>query len=420
MAGRAAGPAGPGLSDRARMMQLLSGPWLAQSCYALTKLGIPDLLEDGPRAVAGLAADSGAHPRALRRMLRALAVAGIFAEPSPGVFALTPLSQLLTSGATRSSRSSAIMFGEEVFRSFAEIEYTLRTGNPAFEKVYGQPFYDYLGGHPEAAQTFNAAMGRAPVPQALATCDLAGARTVVDIGGGNGGLLASVLRSYPGARGILLDLPEAVRQARGTLSAAGLADRVDFVEGSFFDAVPAGADAYVLARVLHNWDDANAVALLCRVRAAMAPGSRLFVFEQLLEPAGAQGEAAAAGGGHAGNEHVSSVAGPQELADGAGAGGAGGSNAGDVPAGDRGTAETGTAAVGGTRAGIGAGGGPVGLAQVMDLLILLMLPGCDRTEAEYRGLLAAAGLGTVAVRPPPLRAPGAESVLEAVPAPRLP
>jgi len=339
------------------MMRLLSGPWLAQSCYAVTKLGIPDLLEDGPRAAAGLAAESGAHPRALHRILRALAAAGLFEEPTPGVFGLTPLSRLLTSAATRSSRPAAIMFGEEVFRSFAEIEHTLRTGNPAFEKVYGQPFYDYLAGHPEAAQTFTAAMGRAPVPQALAACDLTGARTVADIGGGNGGLLASVLRANPDARGVLLDLPEAVRQARDGLTAAGVADRVDFVEGSFFDHVPPGADTYILARVLHNWDDANAAALLCRVRAAMAPGSRLLVFEQLLEPADAHPGA----GGH---------------------------------------------------------GSP--RAHVTDLLMLLMLPGCDRTEAEYRGLLAAAGLDAVAVRPPPLRAPGAESVLEAVPAPARP
>ncbi len=357
-AGRgAAAQAGPGFSDRARMMRLLSGPWLAQSCYAVTKLGIPDLLEDGPRAAAGLAAESGAHPRALHRILRALAAAGLFEEPTPGVFGLTPLSRLLTSAATRSSRPAAIMFGEEVFRSFAEIEHTLRTGNPAFEKVYGQPFYDYLAGHPEAAQTFTAAMGRAPVPQALAACDLTGARTVADIGGGNGGLLASVLRANPDARGVLLDLPEAVRQARDGLTAAGVADRVDFVEGSFFDHVPPGADTYILARVLHNWDDANAAALLCRVRAAMAPGSRLLVFEQLLEPADAHPGA----GGH---------------------------------------------------------GSP--RAHVTDLLMLLMLPGCDRTEAEYRGLLAAAGLDAVAVRPPPLRAPGAESVLEAVPAPARP
>ena len=540
--GRDGGPAtgrstgtGPGLADRARLMQIMSSPWVAQSCYAITKIGIPDLLADGPRAAADLAADSGAHPHALRRLLRALASAGLFDEPVPGVFGLTPLAQLLTSGAARSIRSSAIMFGEEVFRSFAEIEYTLRTGNPAFEKVYGQPFYDYLAGHPAAAETFTAAMGRAPVPQALAACDLTGVRLLVDIGGGNGGLLARVLRAHPDARGVLLDLPEAVRQARDSLTAAGVADRVDFVEGSFFDGVPAGADVYVLARVLHNWDDANAVALLRRVREAMAPDSRLLVLEHLLGPAP---EAAAApdagpadaradgqehgragplatdaaddaggvgmpsrgvGGSGAGDESHGFIANSGGFLDDAGdaGGGAGDLNTGDADAdaGDLGTgdagAETGASAVGVTDGsgvassgaagslaagsladgasgdggvdvdggaggangdpgasgdaggedggasgdgsaggGTSAGGGPAadvsaaasrtghGAAQgqVMDLLLLLMVPGCDRSEAEYRGLLAAAGLDAVSVRPPPLRAPGAESVLEAIPA----
>ncbi|HKB29210.1 MAG TPA: methyltransferase [Streptosporangiaceae bacterium] len=372
MTGRDGGPtagrgAGPGFADRARLMQIMSSPWLAQCCYALAKTGIPDLLADGPRAAADLAGESGTHPRALHRMLRALASAGLVEEPARGVFGLTPLTQLLTSGAARSGRPSAIMFGEEVFRSFTEIEYTLRTGKPAFEKVYGQPFYDYLAEHPAAAETFAAAMGGAPVPQALAACDLTGVRTVADVGGGNGGLLTRVLRAYPDARGILVDLPEAVRQARDRLTAAGLADRVDFVEGSFFDGVPAGADVYVLARVLHNWDDADAEALLRRVRGAMAPGARLLVLEQLLEPAGT----------------------PDDAGDSAATGGAAG----------------------------GAAGHGFAQGQIMDLLILLTLPGCDRTEAEYRSLLAAAGLDAVSVCPPPLRAPGAESVLEAVPAP---
>ena len=336
-------PAGP--ADRASLLRVLSGSWLAQCCYALAKLGIPDLLAGGPRPAADLARESGTDPRALHRVLRALAGAGILAETADGAFALSPMAEPLKSGVPRSSRDAAVMFGEEVFRSFVEIVYTLQTGRPAFDKVYGMPFYDYLERNPRAAETFSVAMAGAAVPAALATCDLDGVGVVADIGGGEGGLLGRVLRAHPNARGILLDLPQAVARARTRLAVAGVADRVEFVAGSFFERVPAGADAYVLCRVLHNWPDEDALRLLREVRSAMPPGGRLFVFEELL----------------------------------------------------------------GQRDGAGA-------ASPMDLLLLVMLSGWDRTEAEYRDLLGAAGFTVTAVRPPPLRARQAESVIEAAPA----
>ena len=333
----------------------MSSPWIAQSCYALAKFGIPDLMADGPRAVADLASASGTDKRALHRMLRALASAGLVRQTEPGTFELTPVAQPLRSGVPRSSRDAAIMFGEEVFRSLADITYTLRTGRPAFDKVYGQPFYDYLADHPDAAQTFSTAMGAAPVPAALASCDLTGVRTVVDVGGGNGGLLSWVLRAQPQARGVLFDLPPAVQQARSRLAATDVGDRVDFVEGSFFDAMPAGADLYVLSRVLHNWPDDEAATVLRRIRDAIAGDGRLIVLEELIEaggPAGGVGE-------------------PQPAR---------------------------------------AAGG-----SVMDLLILVMLSGCDRSEAEYRELLGRSGFTVTAVRPAPLRARQAESLIEATP-----
>ncbi len=358
-----ANAAAPGPGDRARLFSILSSPWVAQSCYALAKFGIPDLLADGPRAVADLAAASGTDQRALHRMLRALASAGLVRQTEPGTFELTAVAQPLRSGVARSSRDAAIMFGEEVFRSLADITYTLRTGRPAFDKVYGQPFYDYLADHPEAAQTFSTAMGAAPVPAALAACDLSGVRTVVDVGGGNGGLLSWVLRAQPQARGILFDLPPAVRQARNRLAAADVADRVEFVEGSFFDAVPAGADLYVLSRVLHNWPDDEAGTVLRRIRQMIARDGRLIVLEELIESCGPAGETGQPAGG---------AAGPHAAARAAG-------------------------------------------SSVMDLLILVMLSGWDRSEAEYRHLLGRAGFTVTAVRPAPLRSRQAESAIEATP-----
>jgi hypothetical protein len=345
----------PGIADRVRMFELLSATWIAQSCSAIAKLGIPDLLAEGPLPVAELARQTQTNERALGRVLRSLCSAGVLTVAPDGGFALTPLGQLLRAGVPRSSHDAAVMFGEEVFSSFAEIGYTLRTGKPAFEKVYGKPFYDYLADNQDAARIFASAMGDGPVPAALATCDLTGADRIVDVGGGNGGLLASILRSQPGATGVLVDLPPAIDQARDRLTAAGLAGRVEFVAGSFFDRVPAGGDVYILSRVLHNWSDADAVRLLRQVRAAAGGAGRLLVFESLLEPA----------------------------AD--------------------------------AEAGASQPGGQVQSAQLIDLLILLMLPGSDRTSGEYAGLLGQAGFEVKAVRSAPIRARQAESVIEAVP-----
>jgi hypothetical protein len=351
-----ASPSGaPGPGDRARLFSILTSPWLAQACYALVKFGIPDLMADGPAEVTELADASGTDRRALHRMLRALAAGGLVRQTAPGTFELTAVGQPLRADVPRSSRDAAIMFGEEVFRSLADITYTLQTGRPAFDKIYGQPFYDYLGDNPEAAATFAAAMGEAPVPAALAACDLTGPGTIVDVGGGNGGLLSRVLQASPQAHGVLFDIPSAIQQARARLAGTGLADRVEFVEGSFFAALPPGGDVYVLSRVLHNWPDEDAVAVLRRVREAIADGGRLLVFEELIEtgrPAGPQAE----------------------------------------PPGQR-----------------------LARGSVMDLLILVMLSGCDRSEAEYRDLLDRAGFEVTSVRQAPVRPGQSESVIEAVP-----
>jgi hypothetical protein len=345
----------PGMADRIRLFGLLSGAWLGQVCYALAKLGVADALADGPMPVADLAAATGTNSRALGRMLRVACSAGLMSQTDAGTYRLAPMGQLLRTGVPRSSHDAAIMFGEEVFASFAEIAYTLSTGKPAFENVYGKPFYDYLADNPEAARTFSAAMGDGPVPAALATCDLTGLRRIVDVGGGNGGLLARVLRARPDAVGVLVDLPPAIADARERL--ASLAGRIEFAAGSFFEQVPPGGDVYVLSRVLHNWADADALRLLTVVRAAMPADGRLLVFEGLIEPAGEASGQEAAGSGR-----------------------------------------------------------PVApAAHLIDLLMLLMLPGRDRTLEQYVSLLSQAGFVVTAVRPGPIRASQAESVIEAVP-----
>jgi SAM-dependent methyltransferase len=276
---------------RRRMLGVLAGSWLAQGCYALARLGIADAIGDGVADVADVARATGVDPVALRRLLRALALAGLLKQPEPGRFALTSSSMLLRSDVNGSVHANALMQGDEVFRSFSEITHTLVTGEPAFQKVYGTPFYRYLEDHPRAAAAFYQSMGAESAPAGLAGCEFSDGDTVVDVGGGNGVVLEELLSAHPRITGVLVDLPEAVRAARARLEP--FASRVSFVEADFFaDELPAGADAYVLCRVLHNWRDENAAGLLSRVRRAMAPGARLIVAEEFLPEDGAGGAGA--------------------------------------------------------------------------------------------------------------------------------
>ncbi len=337
--------------QRLRMLGILAGTWLAQGCSVLARLGIPDLLAAGPRGAAELARAAGADPVALARLLGALASAGILREPSPGLFALTPAAEFLRADQPGSLRGTAILYGEEVYRSFGGLLETVRTGTPAFEGVHGLPFYSYLAAHPETADTFNSAMAGQRVPPVLSGTALEGVGTVVDVGGGDGGLLADLLTRQPSLRGVLLELPDAARQARRRFEQAGVADRAEIVEGSFFDGVPGGGDLYVLSRVLHNWSDANAARILDRLYAAMRPGSRLVVLEGLLPEPG-EGR----------------------------------------PAGRRADESR---------------------TRMVDLLMLVMLEGRDRTATEYQKLLVAAGFQPYGVTGPVADGAAAEGALEA-------
>jgi hypothetical protein len=317
---------------RRRLLGILSGTWTAQACYVLAKLGLPDRLAAGACAADELASWAGVDPTALRRLLGALVVAGLLREPAPDTFALTPVTDLLRSDVPGSTRQTAIMYGEEVFGSFGELLHTVRTGTPAFAARYGRPFYQYLANQPHRAEAFHAAMGGQPVPATLSGVLLHGVRTVVDLGGGDGSLLATVLARQPAARGILVELPEAARQARRRLTELGLRDRVQIVEGSFFDTVPGDGDLYVLCRVLHNWTDASALEILRRAHDRMPPGARLLVVETFLaDPFRQEGRT------------------------------------------DSRAARS----------------------RMVDLLMLVMLEGRDRTAAEYCNLLAGAGFAII-------------------------
>jgi len=265
---------------------LLVGNQVQQAIHVAARLGIADLLRDGPRPAADLARDAGADPDALRRLLRALASFGIFAEDGAGRFGLTPLATLLREGVSDSMRAFALWSGGVSYRAFGGLEYSVRTGAPAFEHMYGEDFYDYLARDQEAGALFDELMAwnTAPAAGAVAAYDLAGVGTLVDVGGGRGDLLATVLRAHPKLRGVLVDRTDVVERARGVLEAAGVADRCVTVCGDILESVPVGGDAYLLKSVIHGLDDGRATRLLANCRRAMAGAGRLLLVEFVMPP----------------------------------------------------------------------------------------------------------------------------------------
>jgi hypothetical protein len=252
----------------------------------VSDLGIADLLAGGPVAVDKLAERVGAHAPTLRRVLRALAAREIFTEPEPGVFGLTPLAQPLRTDHPLSLRESYTLLASDV-QAWAGLPETIRTGEPAFDAVHGRGYWAYLADHPEESRRVDLWMrsvNRLHLRTVLPAYPWRELTTVVDAGGGNGAFLAGLLARYPRLRGTLLDLPHVVAAAGAVLAGAGVADRCAIVAGSFFDVVPAGADAYLLKTVLPGFTDADVALILARVRAAMRPDSRLLLLEAVLPP----------------------------------------------------------------------------------------------------------------------------------------
>jgi hypothetical protein len=306
----------------------------------MARLAIADHVAAGPRSVSELARETGVDASALYRVLRALSSLGVFALDGDAV-RNTELSELLRSDAPASMRWHAIMFMEEHYGAWSNAYEAVRTGQPSFERLYGAPHFQWLAANPDAADTFNRAMAGGAVARAhlLAGYDWSGVATVVDVGGGTGRLLASVLCAHPHLHGVVFDLPHSRVEAEATIAASGLDARLSFEEGSFFERVPAGADAYLLSQIIHDWDDAEATAILRRCRAAATNGARLLVVDNVID----------------------------------------------------------------------AGNGPQ-WAKLLDLHMLVMLGGRERTEAEWRGLLAAGGYSLEQITTGPVA-----SLLEATP-----
>ena len=319
------------LPPPAQMVLLLGGFRVSQALYAAAALGVADHLVAGPESAEVLAGHTGAHAPSLRRLLRTLASVGVFTEPEPGVFALNPLGQLLTSSQPGSMRDVVIMFMETHYAPFGDLLGTIRTGQPAAERFYGQPFFAWLSQHPEQASRFTAAMASLTggfKGAAIAALPLDGTGTIIDVGGADGTMLAAILAAHPHMHGVLFDLPHVIASAPAVLAGHGVGDRAECVAGDFLEAVPPGGDAYLASLVLHDWPEQQVRQILANIATAGGSGARLLLIEFVMPP-------------------------------------------GDAPH----------------------------LAKISDLNMLAMMGGQERTEAEWREILAEAGYAGIAIRP---------------------
>ncbi|QDT44465.1 Multifunctional cyclase-dehydratase-3-O-methyl transferase TcmN [Gimesia alba] len=268
--------------------QMITGYWSSQAIYAAASLGIADLLAEGPQTAEQLATATETNAGALYRLLRALASVDIFIENEQKEFALTPLAEYLRSDVPGSKRALAMMTGDEHFQAWGEILYSIRTGKTSFDKVFEKPFFEYLPEHPDKAQIFDKAMtgihGR-ETDVILQSYDFSEMKTLLDIGGGNGSNITSILHKYPEMKGTLFDLPHVVERAQPHIEQSGLGDRCGLIGGSFFESVPQGADVYFMRHIIHDWDDEKSLTILRNCRAAMPENSKLLIVESVI-PAG--------------------------------------------------------------------------------------------------------------------------------------
>lgn len=277
----------PEKTTHQQVEELITGYWKSQSIYAAAKLGIADLLITGPQTPEQLAAATNTDASALYRLLRALASIGIFEENEAGEFTLTPLAEPLRSDDPESKQALAIMNGEDQFRPWCEIIYSLQTGKPAYDNIWGKSIFEFLSEHPEKARIFDKAMigihGRG-TDAAIKAYDFTDIKVLADVGGGNGSNLISILQACPNLKGILFDVPHVVENARARIEQASLTDRCELVGGDFFQSVPAGADAYLMRHIIHDWNDEKSLQILKNCHAALPVNGKLLVMESVIDP----------------------------------------------------------------------------------------------------------------------------------------
>ena len=275
------------------MLGLLTGYWVSQLLYVAANLGIADLVANGPRKVEDLARKTGTNALFLRRVLRALASVGVFADTADGRFKSTPLAATLRSGVPGSLRDFARMVVDDYnWQAWAALEHGVRTGERAFDHVHGEAPFPYLRARPEKDRTFSAAMASisgVENPAIARAYDFGRFATLVDVGGAHGHLLATILRRHRKLRGVLFDQSQVVAGAAGAgfITDRSVASRCEVEGGDFFSSVPEGAGGYLMKYIIHDWDDDAAVTILRSCGKAMAPSGRVLVVEHVIAPGNA-------------------------------------------------------------------------------------------------------------------------------------
>lgn len=271
----------------ADMFQLLNGMFVAGTISCLAQLGIPDLVEHGPKSADELARQIGADPHAVYRLMRATASVGVLSEGADGKFSETPLSAVLRSNAKPSLRAFAMMHAREWHgRGWTQLEYCVRTGKQAIDKIYGMPIFQYFQQHPEEAQLFNECMTNLSTIDGPAVADaysFSEIHSIVDVGGGHGLLLATILARNAHVKGTLYDVAHVVAGAKdGPLKP--VMDRCTIASGDMFSSVPAGADAYIMKHIIHDWPDDLCIKILRACRQGVNPGGKLLVVDNVIHP----------------------------------------------------------------------------------------------------------------------------------------
>jgi hypothetical protein len=268
-----------------RLGRMIGGFHTTQLITTAVRLRLPEELEAGPRRAEEMAPQIDAHAPSLHRLMRALAEIGVLEDVGESRFGLTELGQLLRGDIPNSLRPVALVYGGEFYRAWGSLLESVQTGETAFDRVLGAPFFEYYAQHPEQGEAFDRTMASLSAVMAIhvvTAYDFSALGTLVDVGGGQGGLLTTILKANPALRGILFDQPAVIQGAKGRIEAEGLADRCALVSGDFFQAVPEGAAAYLLKSILHDWDDERSIRILRSCRQAMGEQARLLIVEVVL------------------------------------------------------------------------------------------------------------------------------------------
>ncbi len=276
----------PEMSVVEQMLQMTSGLWISRGIYVAAKLGIADLVADGSRTAEELAADTETHADSLYRILRMLATVGVFSEEEGRRFSNTPLSETLRSDIPGSLRPGAIAeMGEVHYEAWGNVLHSVKTGDIAFDNRFGMNIWEYFETDPEKAQNFNRYMAASsePLNQAISTgYDFTDVKTLVDVGGGLGGMISAILSANPHLRGVVYDAPSVVERSREFLAERGLAERCEAVGGDFFQSVPEGGDVYSMRWILHDWDDEKSLRILANIRKVLPANGKLLLAEAVV------------------------------------------------------------------------------------------------------------------------------------------